>query len=90
MSEAPRYDPSRGWMSAEDLAVEALDGVYAMNRRVREQLIGVITDMRLAVDDGERGVMRDALINASGALASLVHSEGTDVPRVVIKWAGKA
>lgn len=88
----PRYDPARGWVSPEDLAFEAMDlteahlaEVHAMNRRVRERLVEVIADMRHAVDDGDRDVMRSALIDARIALGDLLDARDDQATRVIIE-----
>jgi hypothetical protein len=59
--------------------------VHAMNRRVRERLVEVITDMRHAVDDGDRDVMRSALIDARVALGDLLDARDDQATKVIIE-----
>jgi hypothetical protein len=58
--------------------------VHAMNRRVRERLIEVIADMRHAVDDGGRDVMRSALLDARVALGDLLDARDDQATRVIV------
>lgn len=66
-----------------------LDEMCAMNARVRTRLIEVITDMRHAVDSGDHEVMRSALINTRITIGSLIDEGDDDVPKLIVKWAGK-
>lgn len=59
--------------------------VHAMNRRVRERLVEVIADMRHAVDDGDRDVMRSALIDARIALGDLLDARDDRATKVIIE-----
>jgi hypothetical protein len=57
--------------------------VHAMNQRVADRLVHVIDDMRLAVEDGDREVMRSALLDARVALADLLGSRDEQATRVI-------
>jgi hypothetical protein len=65
--------------------------VCAMNRRVRDRLFMVINDMRHAVDDGDREVMRSALLDARVALGDLLDSRDDQATKVIIvEWDDEA
>lgn len=91
----PRHDPSRGWMSAEDLANEALAvtedrlaEVYAMNRRVRDGLAEMAEAMRLALDDGTSDVLRSALTESITCLMTLINSADASALSLVLDREG--
>lgn len=67
MTDPLRYDPARGWLSPEELLVEALDAVLDAEDDHRAKLV---TMARLALDDGTAGVMRDCLIEIVTQLSS--------------------
>jgi hypothetical protein len=89
------YDPDRGWMSAEDLLVEALDTLLESVGRTHAEVVELC---RLALDDGTTEVMRDCLSTIVARLedTETIDEAGGSQPCAILPstrltrlWAGK-
>lgn len=92
MSAAEEQELAAAIEAMLDASDARLEQVYAMNRRVKAELGQVLGVLRLALEDGARDVMRDAIDEVITDLSSLIDDQdtGSDVPRLTVKWAGKA